>query len=101
VGSLSDGKVNTNLSAIHLNAIQCVFSLSSVILILIVDEGKAPAAPCVAVQHHLDFLQGPELLELGLELPLVSVETQTEHAKALAGLWLVSVTLMTSPVGHW
>ena len=49
----------------------------------------------MAVQHHLDFLQGPELLELGLELPLAGVQTQAEHAEALAGLGLVSVALVT------
>ena len=44
---------------------------------------------------YLDLLQGPELLELGLELPLAGVQTQAEHAEALAGLGLVSVALRT------
>ena len=44
---------------------------------------------------YLDLLQGPELLELGLELPLAGVQTQAEHAEALAGLGLVSVALVT------
>ena len=44
---------------------------------------------------YLDLLQGPELLELGLELPLAGVQTQAEHTEALAGLGLVSVALMT------
>ena len=65
--------------------------------VLEVDEGKAPAAAGVTVEDHLDLLEGPELLELGLELPLVGVEAQPEHAEALAGLGVISVTLMPPP----
>ena len=65
--------------------------------VLEVDEGKASAATGVAVEDHLDLLERPELLELSLELPLVGVEAQTEHAEALAGLGVISVTLMSSP----
>ena len=65
--------------------------------VLEVDEGKAPAAAGVAVEDHLDLLERPELLELGLELPLVGVEAQTEHAEALAWRGVISVALVSPP----
>ena len=66
-------------------------------LVLEIDEGKASAPAGVAIEDHLDLLEGPELLELCLELPLIGVEAQAEHAEALAGLRVISVTLMPPP----
>ena len=51
----------------------------------------------MAIEDHLNLLEGPELLELCLELPLVGVEAQAEHSEALAGLRVISVTLMPPP----
>ena len=65
--------------------------------VLKIDEGKASAAAGVTVEDHLNLLERTELLELCLELPLVGVEAQTEHAEALAGLRIISVTLMPPP----
>ena len=116
MGPFGDGVVHTNLPAVHLSPIQSIFSLRSIILnrkkslkhltvilmsvayqVLKIDEGKASAAAGVTVKHHLNLLEGPELLELCLELPLVGVEAQTEHTEALAGLRIISVTLMPPP----
>ena len=115
---LGDGVVHTDLPAVHLSPIESLFGLSSIILtrillqsfltgmnvnsyhILEVDECKAAAAASVTVKDHLDLLEGPKLLKLSLELPLVGVEAQPEHAEALAGLGIVSVALVTSSVGH-
>ena len=69
--------------------------------VLEIDECKATAAASVTVKDHLDLLKGPELLKLSLELPLVGVEAQSEHTKALAGLGIVSVALVASSVRHW
>ena len=65
--------------------------------VLEIDEGKASAPAGVAIEDHLDLLEGPELLELCLELPLVGVEAQAEHSEALTGLRVISVTLMPPP----
>ena len=65
--------------------------------VLEIDESKASAAAGVTVEDHLDLLEWPELLELCLELPLVGVEAHAEHAEALAGLRVISVTLMPPP----
>jgi len=100
VGPLGDGVVHTDLPAVHLSPIESLFGLSSIIHILEVDECKAAAAASVTVKDHLDLLEGPKLLKLSLELPLVGVEAQSEHAEALAGLGIVSVALVTSSVGH-
>ena len=68
--------------------------------VLEIDERKATAAASVTVKDHLDLLEGPELLKLSLKLPLVGVEAQSEHAKTLAGLGIVSVALVAASVGH-
>jgi len=101
VSPLGDGEVHTNLPAVHLSPVQSILGLGRIVHVLEVDEGKASAATGVAVEDHLDLLERPELLELSLELPLVGVEAQTEHAEALAGLGVISVTLMSPPVRHW
>jgi len=100
VSPLGDGEVHTNLPAVHLSPIQSFFGLFGILHILEVDESEAAAAASVAVEDHLDLLERPKLLELGLELPLVGVEAQSEHADALAGRGIVSVALVTSSVGH-
>ena len=65
--------------------------------VLKIDEGKASAAAGVTVEDHLNLLEGTKFLELCLKLSLVGVEAQPEHAKALAGLRVISVTLMPPP----
>ena len=65
--------------------------------VLKIDEGKASATASVAIEDYLNLLEGPELLEFCLEFPLVGVKAQTEHAEALAGLRIISVTLMPPP----
>ena len=60
-------------------------------LVLVVDEGEAPATPRVAVQDHLALLDAAEGAELFLQLPLGGVEAQAEHSETLVGLGRLSV----------
>ena len=69
-------------------------------LIFKIDEGKAPAAARVTIQHYLDLLQRAILLKLRLEFPLAGVQRQPEHPEALAGLRVVTVALVTSSARH-
>jgi len=100
VSPLGDGEINTNLPSVHLGPRHGISSLLSVLGVLEIDEGEAPAATSVAVQDHLNLGQRPELLELGLQLSLAGVETQPEHAETLAGLGSVPGALVAPPVGH-
>jgi len=100
VSPLGDGEINTNLPSVHLSPRHGISSLLGVLGVLEIDEGEAPAATSVAVQDHLNLGQRPVLLELGLQLSLAGVETQTEDSETLAGLGSVSRPLVTSPVGH-
>ena len=119
MGPLGDRVVHTDLPAVHLSSVQRILGLRGIVLgrfnvlilhrkriiirvyqILEVDEGKASAAARVTVENHLDLLEWAELLELGLKLPLIGVEAQSEHPKALAGRSVISVALVASSVGH-
>ena len=97
---LGDGEINTNLPSVHLGPRHGISSLLSVLGVLEIDEGEAPAATGVAVQDHLNLGQRPVLLELSLQLSLAGVETQTEDSETLAGLGSVPRPLVASPVGH-
>ena len=100
VGSLGDRVINTDLPAVHLGPRHGISSLGGVLGVLEIDEGEAPAATSVAVQDDLNLAQRPELLKLGLQLPLAGVETQPEDPETLAGLGSVPRPLVASPVGH-
>jgi len=100
VSSLSDGVVHSDLTTIKLNTIQCFSGLGGILNVLEVEEGKASATPTVAIQHNIHPLQGAELLKFLLQLPLRSVQAQTEHPQAFAWLGSITVTIMAPAVGH-
>jgi len=100
VGPLGDRVVHPDLAVVQISTVHGIASLRGVVLIFKIDEGKAPAAARVTIQHYLDLLQRPVLLELRLELPLAGVQRQPEHPQALAGLRVVAVALVTSSARH-
>ena len=100
MSSFSDAEVHANLPPVQLYSIQCLPRFRSIINRLEVDEREASAAASVTVQDDLNLLQGAEPLELGLQLPLAGVETQSEHSETLARLRRVSGALVAPPVGH-
>ena len=94
---LGDAVVDPDLPSIHLLAAHDVPSLSRILDVLIVDEGKAPASTAVAVQNNVHLLHRSKLAKLGLKFPLCSVETQPKDAKTLAWVWIFSVAQMPAP----
>lgn len=64
MSSLGDGEVHPDLATIQLSSIQSFSSLSSILNILEVDEGKSPTAATVTIQHHIHLLQVAKLPEL-------------------------------------
>lgn len=64
MGSLRDGKINTNLLPIELQAIHGVSGLGSIICGFKVDESKSSAFSAESIHDHLYLLNGTELSEL-------------------------------------
>jgi len=91
VSSLGYGKIYTNLLPIELQAIHGVSGLSSVLRSFHVHESESSAFAAESIHHHLDLLNGAELPELLVQVPLGGVETQPEHAEALGGLRILAV----------
>lgn len=100
MGPLGDGEVHPDLPSVQLHSSHGVTGLSRVLAVLEIEESKAPATAGVTVQDDLDLLKGSEFLKLRLQFSLAGVETQAEDSETLAGLWGISGSLVTSPVGH-
>jgi len=97
MSSLGDTVINPDLPSVHLRPTHGISCLRSILHVLIVDEGKAPAPATVTVQHNIHLLHRSKLAKLGLKFPLCSVETQPKDAKTLAWVWIFPVAQMPAP----
>ena len=97
---LGDAVVDPDLPSIHLLTAHDVPSLSRILDVLIVDEGKAPASTAVAVQNNVHLLHRSKLAELGLKFSLRGVEAESKDAETLAGVGVFAIAKVPAAGGH-
>lgn len=100
VSPLGDAVVDPDLPSVHLLAAHDVPSLSRILDVLIVDEGKAPASTAVAVQNNVHLLHRSKLAELGLKFSLRGVEAESKDAETLAGVGVFAIAKVPAAGGH-
>lgn len=98
MGTLSDGIVHTNSSAVDLRARTHFLCLDRILDVLVVDERKSSRASRLMIVDDLQFIDRSKALKDVAKVTLLRVQAQTKHAQTATCSWMLPVALMTAPV---